>query len=243
MVWKVANYNSLRQEAEALRSRYRNLQREYNQTNQQLATLQLFAKEISTAYGIKERLEGPPEISDEGKLVPTFDQSLAEYNFLRSMNFSKFRQAYAKPWQSHVLPSIWPVDGRLMGSFGWRGDPFSGEQAFHKGVDISAPAGTPVRASAEGVVIHAEWGGQYGRLVVLDHGGGMQTYYAHLSRIDVIDGQVVHLGQVIGAVGSTGRATAPHLHYEVRVGGSPVNPYKYLSRASVARTSNRDLPF
>ena len=243
MLWKVANYNSLRAEAATLRSRYQNLQRESKQKDQQLAALQLFASEVSTAYGIKRRLEGPSDIAREGRLAPTYRESIEEYNFLKSASFSRFRRSYTRLWHTNMGPSIWPVDGRFVGAFGWRGDPFSGEQAFHTGVDISASVGTAVRATADGQVTHAEWSGGYGRLVVVEHGGGVQTYYAHLSRIDVIAGQAIRKGELVGALGASGRVTAPHLHYEVRMGGGPVNPYPTLARSTVARAATKDLPF
>jgi murein DD-endopeptidase MepM/ murein hydrolase activator NlpD len=123
----------------------------------------------------------------------------------------------------------------LMGPFGQRSDPFSGEGTLHTGVDISAPTGTPVKAAADGVVSYAQYYGGYGRLVIVTHNSGVETYYAHLSKFDVIAGQEIRQGELIGRVGSTGRVTAPHLHYEVRVGGAPVNPYRYLVR-SVAAT-------
>jgi murein DD-endopeptidase MepM/ murein hydrolase activator NlpD len=243
MTWKVANYNSLREEAASLRLRYQNLQTTFDQTNQQLAALQLFAAEVSTAYGIKQKLEGPPEISSEGRLVPTFSETLEQYNFLKSANFSKFRRSYAKLWLTNMRPSIWPVDGRLIGSFGRRSDPFSGQQAFHTGVDLSGPIGAPVRVAADGVVAVAEHNGGYGRLVVADHGAGVRTYYAHLSRIDVIAGQAIRRGEIVGGLGRSGRVTAPHLHYEVRVHGNPINPYRYLVKAPVAQTPRKDFPF
>jgi len=243
MAWKVANYNSLREEADGLRERYQKLQKVVTQTNEQLATLQLFATEVSVAYGIKQKLEGPPGISLEGRLVPTFQETLEEYNFLRSSSFSRFDRNYARLWHSNVKPSIWPVNGRLMGHFGQRTDPFSGEGAYHTGVDISAPSGTTVQATADGVVLRAERFAGYGRLVIVDHGGGVQTYYAHLSSYSVIPGQEIRRGEAIGAVGSTGRSTAPHLHYEVRIGHIPVNPYRFLSKAPIAQTAQKDLPF
>jgi murein DD-endopeptidase MepM/ murein hydrolase activator NlpD len=243
MTWKVAGYNSLRQEADSLRQRYDNLQRVFTQTNEQLAALQLFASEVSNAYGIKRRLEGPADISGEGRLVPTFSESLEEYNFLKSAKISAFRSTFPRLGQFNVRPSLWPVDGRLLGGFGRRDDPFSGEQAFHTGVDISVPIGTPVRATADGVVVTAEFAGRYGRLIIVDHGGSVQTYYAHLSRFDVIAGQEVRRGQIIGAAGASGRASGPHLHYEVRLGGNPVNPYNFLARAATARAVKPDLPF
>ena len=110
----------------------------------------------------------------------------------------------------------------MMDPYGRRTDPFSGEGTYHRGVDITAPTGTPVHTTADGLVVQAEAvSGGYGRLVVIDHGGGTQTWYAHLSRIGVRAGQEVHRGEVVGSVGSTGRTTAPHLHYEVRLGGAP----------------------
>ena len=137
------------------------------------------------------------------------------------------------------MPSIWPVDGRLMGSFGQRIDPFSGEGAYHTGVDISAPIGTPVRATADGIVTHAGWSsGGYGRLVVVEHANHVRTYYAHLSRVAVMDGQEVRRGELIGGVGTSGRVTGAHLHYEVRVGNAPVNPYRYhLAKSALMQTA------
>lgn len=243
MAWKVARYNSLRKEADGLRNRYQNLQKVVNQTNEQLATLQLFANEVSVAYGIKQKLEGPADISMEGRLVPTFSESLAEYNFLRSSNLSKFHRSIARRWHTNIQPSIWPVNGRLMGHFGQRTDPFSGEGAWHAGVDISAPTGTVVRATADGVVAFADRLSGYGRLVVIKHGSRFETYYAHLSRFAVIPGQEIRRGEAVGEVGTSGRTTAPHLHYEVRVGHAPVNPYRFLVKAPVTNTAKRDLPF
>ena len=140
MAWKVANYNALRKEADQLRSRYQNLQKVVSQTNEQLASLEVFANEVQVAYGIKQKLEGPSDISSEGKLTPSFAESIADYNYLQTANnLSMGRARRLQPQGSQ--PSIWPVDGRLMGGFGNRTDPFSGEGAFHAGVDITAPIG------------------------------------------------------------------------------------------------------
>jgi murein DD-endopeptidase MepM/ murein hydrolase activator NlpD len=244
MVWKVANYNSLRQELDSLRSRYARLERSADETHEQLATLQMFASEVSLAYGIKSKLEGSADIASEGRLVPSFTETLEHYNFLKSASITRGYNRNLKPWRTaDVRPSLWPVNGRLLSHFGTRNDPFSGERNFHAGVDISATRGTAIRATADGVVTHAEWAGAYGKLIIVKH-GNLQTYYAHLSRIDVVEGQEVRRGEIIGASGGTGRATSPHLHYEVRNGNSPVNPYSFLVRSTVAHAAApSDLPF
>lgn len=246
MAWKVANYNSLRDEVSTLQQRYQALSRTNEQTKEQLATLQMLASEVTTAYGIKERLEGPATIAGESRLVPTYQQSLDRFDLLRTARiYSTGTRRINRTWQQNVVPSIWPVNGRLNSSFGSRSDPFTGGSSFHPGVDISASSGTQVRCTADGIVRMAEWSGAYGRLIVVDHGGGLETYYAHLSAFDVIPGQEVRRGQVVGRSGSTGRATSPHLHYEVRQGGAPVNPYKYLARSLAGGSApvQKDLPF
>jgi murein DD-endopeptidase MepM/ murein hydrolase activator NlpD len=127
------------------------------------------------------------------------------------------------------VPSIWPVEGESTDSFGVRGNPFGGGGAeFHPGQDIAAPRGTPVLAPAEGKVVEAGWKNGYGQTVVLDHGNGLTTRYGHLSKIEVEMGQELKRGDQLGQVGSTGRSTGPHLHYEVRVGELPVSPQHYL---------------
>jgi murein DD-endopeptidase MepM/ murein hydrolase activator NlpD len=245
MAWKVANYNALKQEADAVKARYQNLQKVVSETNLQMASLQLYAREVSMAFGIKQKLEGPLDISSEGKMVPSFAESLSEYNYLVSADklaISNHRSRRIGLIKS--IPSVWPVEGRLMDGFAHRTDPFSGEGAFHKGVDITAPMGTVVRTTADGVVVQAEMvSGGYGRLIIIDHGGGLQTYYAHLSKISVHAGQEVRSGEPIGQVGSSGRTTAPHLHYEVRNGGTPINPYKYLATTTVYRPVPKDFSF
>lgn len=122
----------------------------------------------------------------------------------------------------------WPVSGRINSGFGWRRDPFSGRRSFHTGIDISAPKGRTVRAAASGRVVHAGWMGGYGRTVVIDHGNGYTSLYAHCDAILVRRGQRVSSGGAIGRVGSSGRTTGPHLHFEIRSKGSPVNPLKLL---------------
>jgi murein DD-endopeptidase MepM/ murein hydrolase activator NlpD len=126
-------------------------------------------------------------------------------------------------------PSVWPVLGKLESGFGGRRNPFGGSSyEFHSGQDIDAAWGDPVVAGASGVVTFIGWQNGYGQLVVVDHGGGLTTRYGHLSHIDVVQGQSVARSQFIGRVGSTGRSTGPHLHYEVRINDEPVDPLQYL---------------
>jgi murein DD-endopeptidase MepM/ murein hydrolase activator NlpD len=125
-------------------------------------------------------------------------------------------------------PQGWPVKGWLTSLFGMRKSPFSGRRVFHEGIDIACRTGTPVTASADGIVSRAGLKSGYGKLVIIDHGYGYQTYYGHNSKIFVKAGQRVKRGDKIAAVGNTGRSTGPHLHYEVRLNGTPVNPRKFL---------------
>ena len=142
--------------------------------------------------------------------------------------------AYEEILRQHgYTPTIWPVDGTLEGGFGGRRNPFGGSgYEFHTGQDIEAPMGAPVIAGARGLVSFVGWQNGYGQLVVIDHGGGLSTRYGHLSHIDVELGQSVSRGQLVGKVGSTGRSTGPHLHYEVRINDQPVNPLQYLLSSS-----------
>jgi len=130
--------------------------------------------------------------------------------------------------KEEATPSLWPIEGNVTSGFGMRRSPFGGGREFHTGVDVAAPRGTTVHVAAAGIVRMASFNGGYGNVVFVDHGFGFSTVYAHLSRISVRVGQEVEKGQLVGLVGSTGRSTAPHLHYEVRVGGTPVNPMRFL---------------
>ena len=130
------------------------------------------------------------------------------------------------------MPSIWPVVGKLESGVGGRRNPFGGRRfEYHEGQDIDAAYGTPVQAAATGKVTIAGWQRGYGNVVYVDHGNGLSTRYGHLSKIEVRVGDGLMRGQTIGLVGSTGRSTGPHLHYEVRINNQPVNPKQYLPGA------------
>ena len=132
--------------------------------------------------------------------------------------------SYASDSAPHTMPSIWPAAGFVSSPYGLR---FNGTE-FHQGIDIAADMGAPIVATADGVVTAAGWNGGYGNMVDVDHGGGIVTRYGHASAVAVTVGQQVRRGEVIAYVGSTGRSTGPHVHYEVRVDGQPVNPAGYL---------------
>jgi murein DD-endopeptidase MepM/ murein hydrolase activator NlpD len=128
-----------------------------------------------------------------------------------------------------ATPSIWPAHGWLTGTFGGRSDPFTGEPGFHQGIDISTPKGQPVYASADGVVQSASYSGDYGNMIVLEHQFGLTTRYGHMSGFNVKPDEIVHRGDVIGYVGSTGRSTGAHLHYEILANGKLINPLQLLT--------------
>lgn len=129
-----------------------------------------------------------------------------------------------------ATPSIWPAHGWLTGTFGGRSDPFTGERGFHQGLDISTPKGQPVFATADGKVQSAAYNGDYGNQIVLSHAFGITTRYGHMSRFNVKAGATVKRGDVIGFVGSTGRSTGAHVHYEVLVNDKLINPLQLLTQ-------------
>ena len=125
-------------------------------------------------------------------------------------------------------PTVWPVHGVVNSGFGARSDPINGLPAIHEGVDISTARSEPVLATADGIVLRSGWAGEYGKAIAILHGDRYETLYGHLEQTLVAEGQLVHRGDRVGLVGSTGRSTGPHLHYEVHVDGHPVNPLEYI---------------
>jgi murein DD-endopeptidase MepM/ murein hydrolase activator NlpD len=150
---------------------------------------------------------------------------------LRAAIEEEARRRAAQGWTAGEAPGsgelAWPTDGRATSGFGYRRHPIFGTQRMHTGIDIPAPAGQPIVSAADGYVLSAGWRGGYGLAVVVDHGGSMATLYAHMSSISVSEGQVVVKGQHIGGVGTTGQSTGNHLHFEVRINGSPQDPMQW----------------
>jgi len=238
MLLKVAHYNQLRQEKDQIASRYSQLEQVAKERDVQVASLGSIAGEVSALYGLKSEAT-LPTASQEALQTAQVRSSLDTLRVLRASALTGAatagitqgltHNATAADWfRANAAPNLWPVEGPITGSFGERIDPFNGEGAFHSGVDIGSPVGQPVIAPADGEVVQADFWGGYGRAIVLDHGHGITTRYGHLSGFAVTLGERVHRGDVIGYVGQSGRSTGPHLHYEVRINDTPVNPYKYL---------------
>ena len=238
MLVKVSRFNQLRTEKEQLTQQYSRLEQVAKERDVQVASLGSLAGEVSSLYGLKSEpaFVTTSEKLDSNQVVHSMDQLYAlrttALSGAASIGISTLggqRNLSTADWlRASAMPNLWPVEGTVTGSFGERIDPFNGEGAFHMGVDISAEVGEPVIAPADGVVTFADFMGGYGRAVTLEHGNSVVTRYGHLSGFAVVAGQRVRRGDTIGYVGSSGRSTGPHLHYEVRIGDTPVNPYKYL---------------
>jgi murein DD-endopeptidase MepM/ murein hydrolase activator NlpD len=250
MLWKVTDYNALRRDQTNLKQQYHQLQAAVTDTSQRLNSLQSLASEVAVTYGITRLPQSPFSGADiSAEPSATFQESVAQFQFLeknaptaglRLTGESSGLLPALRFAESVNMPSIWPVRGLLTGHFGERLDPFSGEGAFHSGIDIGTAFGEPVAAAANGVVTEVANRGGYGRVIIIDHGFGISTWYAHLSAYNAHEGMQVKRGDIIGYVGRSGRATAPHLHYEVRLGNTPVNPWRYLRGPSATPASSGD---
>jgi murein DD-endopeptidase MepM/ murein hydrolase activator NlpD len=242
MLLKVGNYEALVRQQDHLQQQYQQLQDTVKNTDQRLSSLQSLATEVAMTYGFMYLRTSPFGLSEAALAQePPIDHTLEEFDFLaKNANPASITNPGPRLVPALSLgemtfsPTLWPVVGRITASFGERLDPFSGEGAFHTGVDIAAEYGEGVRAAADGVVIEAGLHSGYGRLVIVDHGFGVTTWYGHLSTFTVPPGIHVKRGDIIGYVGVSGRTTGPHVHYEVRINDAPVNPMRYLRFTSSA---------
>ncbi|MGE5113953.1 MAG: M23 family metallopeptidase [Acidobacteriaceae bacterium] len=250
MLVKTAHFNELRTEKDQLKKNYSKLEQVNKEKEIQVASLGSIAGEVSALYGLKTDNKLTPTVEDvrPEQYTETLDQLYALRTSALAgvatagIGLNRERMASLADWiRAAAAPTLWPVEGRITSSFGERIDPFNGEGAFHSGVDISSPFGHAIIAPADGVVTFADFMSGYGRLVMVDHGHGISTRYGHMSAFAVAVGQTVHRGDVIGYVGASGRVTSPHLHYEVRINNTPVNPYKYL-RTTLAQSAKFDTP-
>ena len=209
-----------------------------------LVKLESVSERVSGLAGVKpDELKPLQRSADGGRggpFVPIasasreqLDQALVQLDQAADQSIDVFTLIESRLFESRLLaltvPSTRPVDGPVGSGFGFRTDPIHGRAALHTGLDFPAETGTPILAAAGGVVASVEWHSQYGHLVEVDHGDGLATRYAHLSKALVKPGDIVRRGQTIAQVGSSGRSTGPHLHFEVLVAGVPQNPARFLA--------------
>jgi murein DD-endopeptidase MepM/ murein hydrolase activator NlpD len=265
MLLKTARFNQVRTEREMLRNDYLQMEKVAHEKDVQAASLGSLASEVSALYGLRQGHVGKTPVQKSSSAATanqpyteSYTQSLDQLLALRSTAMSgemmhgldysdRFENRFPTTGFGIIdvayAPNVWPVHGIVTSSFGARLDPFNGEGAFHTGVDIAGNKGDAVRAPADGTIVKAGMGTGYGREVIVDHGHGISTLYAHLSGFAVVAGQDVRRGDILGYVGSSGHSTGPHLHYEVRIHDTPVNPSKYLhgmpSRQLASDTSTR----
>ncbi|HEY6308156.1 MAG TPA: M23 family metallopeptidase [Candidatus Angelobacter sp.] len=231
MLVKTQKYNQLRDEKADLTKQYLQMEQVAHQNELQAQSLSSLAGEVSALYGLRP----DPAFENDDPAAASMQQFYALRNTAMTgaasigIGMGETNDVSIRDWMRLAsAPTLWPVQGRITGSFGERTDPFSGEGAFHRGVDISSDIGTRILAPADGIVQFADVMNGYGRTVMVDHGNGISTLYGHLSGFAVSQGQQVHRGDTLGYVGQSGRSTGPHLHYEVRIFNTPVNPHKYL---------------
>jgi murein DD-endopeptidase MepM/ murein hydrolase activator NlpD len=240
MATRVGDYNRMEAENARLRVDTKQLQLSTSQLNTKITELESQTQKISQIF------ESDAMFRRLGKLVPTAGGSRENFttadlvggarpeDTLESMQSRMLdleNQLSLLDKKTEVIrsvPTIWPLKGRIGSHYGRRLDPFTGDAEMHAGIDIVSPLGTAIEAPADGKVIFAQRKSDYGNLIVLQHAHGITTRYGHLQKYNVRVGQTVQRGDIIGFVGLTGRTTAPHLHYEVRLNDRPENPNRYL---------------
>lgn len=217
-------------ENQRLRAENERQRLELEKLNNRVEKVEDTSRKLAEKSGVVENGRVP---GSGGPALPVDEMGLATLIAKMGRLEEDLRSYEAVLRERGYTPTIWPVDGKLEGGFGGRRNPFGGPgYEFHSGQDIEAPWGAPVIAGASGRVTFVGWQNGYGQLVIVDHGGGLTTRYGHLSHIDVEANQAVSRGELLGKVGSTGRSTGPHLHYEVRINDQPVNPLPYLLQSN-----------
>lgn len=219
----------LMREVRDLRDAIAERQADLDEQRQELAALRLEAREKrATVAALADEVAGYKNMVEQ-------DLSLLEEQEAALLEIADQWDAKIAEWQRMLnrerkgdLAFIWPVTGTITSYFGMRPDPFTGVWRNHSGMDIAASTGTPIKAAEDGIVLHSGWIDGYGYTIILDHGGGISTLYAHASKLVAQAGQSVRRGETVALVGSTGYSTGPHLHFEVRLNGTRVEPLDYL---------------
>jgi murein DD-endopeptidase MepM/ murein hydrolase activator NlpD len=226
-----AEHLRIERENKKLKAENEKQRQDLQNLNNRVDAVEDTSRKLAEASGVDE--QRPPARGQGGPARPVDSAAALAALEAKTAKLERDMRMYESFLRSHGrIPSIWPVTGKLESGVGGRRNPFGGRGfEFHEGQDIDAQYGTPVQVAADGKVIIAGWQRGYGNVVYVDHGSGVSTRYGHLSEIDVALGQPVTRGQIIGLVGSTGRSTGPHLHYEVRINNQPVDPKPYLPGA------------
>lgn len=232
-VWRAhAQVSALASLASKERAQLQAMNAKTAQIRSQLQHVQHQNQEIQQLIGVAPKTQKTAEVRHNlDALADEASQTAAESNLLRRLTMHvlnvRHLQELARARALAAIPSIDPVAGApVVGCYCYRSYP---DSEFHEGVDLGADYGDVVRAAAAGTVAYADWDGGYGQKIDIDHGNGYHTWYAHLSKIDVHPGEYVHKGEEIGLVGSTGFSTGPHLHYQLMLNGSPVDPTPFLN--------------
>jgi len=232
LVWDISQQDdseALLSENLELSHRYQELKHEISDLDRRMELLQIYSAQIEM-----NSPTGPWE-SESNDQIEDFDQWRTQLNRIRQQSdllmpilLERAGKAAEETAKYSHIPRLWPLSGRFTSGFGYRKSPVTGSWGFHKGIDVAAPYGAMVTAPADGFVTRSHYWSSYGKTVELDHGYGIKTRFAHNSKLMVKVGQQVRAGDVIATVGSTGRSTGPHLHYEILIDGVAVDPMMYL---------------
>jgi len=241
MMAQSSDYARLEAEVDLMRKSDHGIRVSARQLSDQIASLQITAQKLKIVSGLDPdslggvggpRTKGDPVLSLTQRDLSKHFRSLDRKRITLETELRQLQDYYTtREILVAATPSIMPVRGYPSDRFGRRTDPFDGSEGFHPGIDISAPKGTKVLATADGLVVFAGRRFGYGKLVSIEHKFGISTRYGHLDRYSVKAGDRVRKGDIIGYVGSTGRATGPHLHYEVRLRSQPLNPLRFLGES------------
>ncbi len=213
-------------ENERLRAATATLHQRLDGISKQMSDFEARTRRLAIVAGLSDSVRpgmgGPASAGGQSDALASESAMLSSRLALLEGQFSRRSTLIAS------TPTVWPVHGVVNSGFGARSDPFNGLPAFHEGVDISTSRREPVLATADGIVLRSGWAGEYGKAIAIAHGDRYETLYGHLEETLVTEGQRVRRGDRVGLVGSTGRSTAPHLHYEVHVDGAAVDPLEYI---------------
>jgi len=240
-----AKYRTLARENTEQKQKISNYEGYIEQLKAAISNFESYAKKLNIMMGFKspDVIRGEPGLGggdpeSEGASGPASDPQTISFNTIQNLaqkadSVEKNLGSLVDMMESQTArlaatPTIWPAQGWVSSPFGYRIDPFTGRRAFHRGIDIATNFGNPVVATADGSVIEAAYDKFFGRTIIISHGEGIVTQYGHLDKYIVKVGQRIKRGDLVGYIGKTGKALGPHLHYEIRINNTSVNPYNYI---------------